>query len=82
MSSHELEKEVILVADLRCANCRDKVADAISRLAVQCNADVECMEVQLSKKKVILTVTSKEMPRKAAAAAAYKHDNLPRIAMP
>ncbi|KAK1565263.1 hypothetical protein Q3G72_022737 [Acer saccharum] len=77
MSSHELEKEVILVADLRCANCRDKVADAISRLA-----DVECMEVQLSKKKVILTVTSKEMPRKAAAAAAYKHDNLPRIARP
>ncbi|TXG51477.1 hypothetical protein EZV62_024001 [Acer yangbiense] len=71
MSSHELE--VILAADLRCANCRDKVADAISRLA-----DVECMEVQLSKKKVILTVTSKQiLPRKAAATA-----DLPRNARP
>ncbi|KAL5748910.1 hypothetical protein ACOSQ2_026207 [Xanthoceras sorbifolium] len=51
--------EVILAADVRCAKCQDKVADAISRVG-----DVEAMEVHLLKKKVILTSksTNKESP--------------------
>ncbi|KAJ4713378.1 Heavy metal-associated domain containing protein [Melia azedarach] len=70
-------QEVILEADLRCAECQERIANAISRVA-----DVESVEVHMSKKKkkVILTRksvnVSEESSRKNAAVALY--DRKPR----
>ncbi|XP_076906340.1 uncharacterized protein LOC143562418 [Bidens hawaiensis] len=51
-----LVQEVVLLADFRCKNCQDRVADIVSRL----NGEVESMEFSLMEKRVTLTMTRRD----------------------
>ncbi|KAI3744319.1 hypothetical protein L1987_57398 [Smallanthus sonchifolius] len=70
-----LVQEVVLLADFRCKNCQDRVADIVSRL----NGETESMEISLMEKKVTITLSSRHTKRakmsenKVQPVASYKN---------
>ncbi|XP_044476292.1 uncharacterized protein LOC123203888 isoform X2 [Mangifera indica] len=72
-----LFQEVILAADMRCAKCQAKVANVISRADI----DVEAIEVNVSKKEVILTCTPVNEGSSSRESSTVCN-NLPRKAPP
>ncbi|KAI3720009.1 hypothetical protein L6452_20916 [Arctium lappa] len=48
-----LVQEVVLLADFRCKNCQDRVADIVSKL----NGEADSVEISLMEKRVTITLT-------------------------